>query len=325
MRKAYVWLSLGATVLALSLSAEAQQAGKKYRVGILSQNTASGSKRNMDPFREGLRELGYVEGKNIIIEYRYADRKVDRLPALATELVRTNVDVIVVAGSRAIMAAKQAISTIPIVVGAAADLVGTGVVASLARPGRNITGSTRMSTELGGKRVELLKEALSKVSRVAVIVSTRQDREELKSTADAASKLGVKIQLVELRDRSEFQDAFPEIAKERADAIIILHSGFTFTHRKQLLELAAQNQLPSMCEQAAWTSAGCLVSYGPDVPHLYRRAAIYVDKILKGRKPGELPVERPVKFELIINLKTAKQLGLTIPPNVLARADRVIR
>ncbi len=198
-------------------------------------------------------------------------------------------------------------------------------MASLARPGGNLTGSTRMATELGGKRIEVLQEAVSKVSRVGVIWSTRQDREELRETESAARQLSVIILPVKVRETNEFQNAYAEMARERADALIILHSGFAYTHRRQLLELAEKNQLPSMCEQARWTKAGCLMSYGPDVSYLYRRAAIYVDKILKGAKPADLPVEQPTRFELIINLKTTKKLGLTIPPQFLARANKVIK
>jgi len=266
-----------------------------------------------------------VEGKNLVIEIRHADRKRDRLPGLAAELVRAKVDVILVVGTRPIAVTKQATSTIPIVVGGAGDLVRAGLVASLARPGGNLTGSTRMATELGGKRIELLKEAVSKVSRVGVIWSTRQDRDELRETETAARQLGVKILPVKVREPNQIQSAYAAMVKERADAIIILHSGFAYTNRRQLLELGEKNQLPSMCEQARWTKAGCLMSYGPDVPYLYRRAAIYVDKILKGAKPADLPVEQPTRFELIINLKTAKKLGLTIPPQFLALADKVIK
>jgi len=318
-----VTLALG--LLAGPLPAEAQQAGKVYRIGYLTLVSAANSKGNSDPFRESLRELGYVEGKNIVIEYRHADGKRDRLPKLAAELVRARVDVIVVAGTRAIKAAKKTTSTIPIVAGAAGDLVGAGLLASLARPGGNLTGSTRMATELGGKRIELLKEAVSKVSRVAVIWSTRQDGDELREIESAARQLGVKIQAAKIKDPNKFQSAYAAMAKERADALIILHSGFAYTHRRQLIELAEENQLPSMCEQARWTKAGCLLSYGPDLPYLWRRAAIYVDKILKGANPADLPVEQPTKFILVINLKTAKKLGLTIPPEVLYRADKVIK
>ncbi len=310
-------------LLVRTLPAEAQQPGKVYRIGILTGG--SGTSRNIDSFREGLRELGYVEGKNLVIEIRAAKRKRDRLPGLTAELVRAKVDVILVVGTRPIAVAKQATSTIPIVVGGAGDLVRAGLVASLARPGGNLTGSTRMATELGGKRIELLKEAVSKVSRVGVIWSTRQDRDELKETETAARQLGVKILPVKVRDPNQIQSAYAAMVKERADALIILHSGFAYSHRRQLLELAANNRLPSMCEESRWTKAGCLISYGPDVPYLYRRAAVYVDKILKGAKPGDLPVEQPTKFELIINLKTAKKLGLTIPVQFLAVANKVIK
>lgn len=307
------------------LPAWAQKPGKVYRIGYLTGTSAAIAKRNYDSFREGLRELGYVEGKNIIIDYRHANGEPDRLPELAAELVRARVEVIVVGGTGAIKAVKRATSRIPIVAGGAGDLVGTGLVVSLARPGGNVTGSTRMATELGAKRIELLKQSVSKVSRVAVIWSTRQDHDELKEIEDAARQLSVKIQAVKVRDPNKFQSAKEAIAKERADALIILHSAFAYSHRRQLLLLAAEDRLPSICEQARWANAGCLISYGPDVPYLWRRAAIYVDKILKGAKPGDLPIEQPTKFELIVNLKTAKALAITIPPSVLYRADKVIK
>jgi putative ABC transport system substrate-binding protein len=325
MRKRIFIHVLAIVILASIHVAEAQQTGKVYRIGYLSQTSSSTALRNIGPFRESLRELGYVEGKNFVLEFRHADGKRDRLPGLAAQLVRAKVDVIVVAGTRAIKAIKKATSTIPIIAGAAGDLVGPGLVASLARPGGNLTGSTRLATQLGGKRIEVLKEAVSKISRVAVIWSTRQDGNELREIERAARHLGVKIQAVKIKDPNKFQSAYMAMIKERADALIILHSGFAYTHRKQLLELAEENQLPSMCEQAKWTKAGCLISYGPDVPYLYRRTAIYVDKILKGTKPADLPVEQPTKFELIINLKMAKKLGLTIPPQFLAVANKVIK
>jgi len=308
------------------LPTEAQKAGKVYRIGYLTNRPVSpATNPRLIAFREGLRELGYVEGQNLVLEFRSAKGKRERLPEVAAELVRLKVDVIVVAGTRAIKAVKKATSTIPIIAGGAGDLVGTGLVASLARPGGNLTGSTRMATELGGKRIEVLKEAVSKVSRVGVIWSTRQDREELRETETAAPQLGVKILPVKVRESNQIQSAYAAMVKERADALIILHSGFAYTNRRQILELAEKNQLPSMCEQARWTKAGCLISYGPNVPYLYRRAAIYVDKILKGAKPADLPVEQPTRFELIINLKTAKKLGLTIPVQFLAVANKVIK
>ena len=316
---------IGAMLFALCAAAEAQQTGQIPRVGYLSAGASSPPSPNVEAFRQGLRDLGYIEGKSIVIEYRYADGKLDRLAELAAELVRTHVDVIFVTGNRATRAAKQASWTIPIIVGGAGDLVGTGLVASLARPGGNITGSTRMSTELSGKRLELLKEANSQVSRVAVIFSTRQDWDELKEMMRAAHQLGLKIQPAQVRDPEEFQSAYAAIARERADALVIFHSGVIYSHREQLVGLAVKNRLPSMCEQSVWADAGCLMSYGPDVLHLARRAGTFVDKILKGTKPADIPVEQPTKFELLINLKTAKALRLTIPPVVLMRADNVIR
>jgi putative ABC transport system substrate-binding protein len=313
-------------LFALSYPVEAQQPGKVIRIGILNSGSVSTAKSSHDAFREALRELGYVEGKNIVFEYRYADGKLDRLPDLAAELVRAKVDIILVAGTQTTTAAKRATRTIPIVVGAASDLVGTGLVASLARPGGNITGSTRISPELSGKRLELLKETVSKVSRVAVILSAvTTDQDAFNEMEAAARQLGVKLQAANVRDPNEFQSAYAAMVREHADGVIILRGSFTSFHRRQLVELAVKNRLPSMCEESVWTNLGCLMSYGPDLRHLWRRAAIYVDKILKGAKPADLPVEQPTKFELAINLKTAKQIGLTIPPNVLARADRVIR
>jgi len=325
MNKIVFCLSPISLLLALTLPAEAQQAGKVYRIGALRIDSVSGESANLEAFRQGLRELGYVEGKNIIIEYRYAEGKLDRLPELAAELVRLKIDVILAAGTQTTTAAKQATATIPIVAAGTGDLVGTGLVASLARPGGNVTGSTRMSTDLSGKRLELLTETIPKASRIAVLFHGTDDRRDLAETETAAPHFSVKIQPVEIRNPNEFQSAYTAMARQRADALIILMGAFTSVHRTQLLDLAAKNRLPSMCEASVWTNSGCLMSYGPDQPHLYRRAAYFVDKILKGAKPADLPVEQPTKFELIFNLKTAKQINLTIPPNVLARADRVIR
>jgi len=309
--------------------AYAQQEIRAPRIGFLTaqsqSETSEDALRNLAPFREGLRDLGYIEGKNIVIDFRYAGGDQARLRENAAGLAHAKVDAIVTTGNRATAAAKEATATIPIIVAGAGDLVGTGLVASLSRPGGNITGSTRMSTELGGKRIELLKETLARLSRLGVLVATRQDQNELKEMESPARQLNVKIQSVSLRGLSEFKTAFASMVGDRADALMIVHSGFTYGYRGALLQLAATNRLPSICEQAAWANAGCLMSYGPDVPHLARRAAHFLDKILKGAKPAELPVEQPTKFELVINLKTAKQIGLTIPPNVLARADRVIR
>jgi ABC-type uncharacterized transport system substrate-binding protein len=327
MKNKITVVALCALLFALSLPVQAQQATKVYRIGFLRGSSASAAKRQIDAFREGLRELGYVESKNFIFEARYAEGKVDRLPELASELVRLKVDVILVSGTEATAAAKQATSTIPIVVGSAGDLVGAGLVASLARPGGNITGSTRMSPELSRKRFEILKEAVPKISRVSVILSTTTllDKDELKEMESEASRLAVKLRPIDVRDRKEFQGAFAAMVRERADALVILQGAFANAYRTELTELAVNNRLPSMCETEAWTKDGCLISYGPDDAYPYRRAAIFVDKILKGAKPADLPVEQPMKFELVINLKTAKQIGLTIPPSVLYRADKLIR
>ena len=320
--------ALAALILTSSHIAEAQQQGKIPRIGILQGGTAASSKNNLDAFRTGLRDLGYVQDRNIVLEYRYADGKFDLLPVLASELVKAKVDVVLAGGTQTTSAAKQATNTIPIVVGGAGDLVAAGLVASLARPGGNITGSTRMSKDLSGKRIELLKETVSKAARVAVLsfsATALLDRDELNEMESAARYLGVKVQSVDIRDPNEFQTAYKAMIKEHADAVIILQGSFSSLHRRQLVELATMNRLPSMCEESLFVNEGCLMSYGPDLRHLYRRAAIFVDKILKGAKPADLPVEQPTKFELVINLKTAKQIGLTIPPNVLARADRVLK
>ena len=308
--------------------AQAQQSAKISRIGVLSGASASALFTSVESFRLGLRELGYVEGKNIVIESRYAEGKRERFPELAAEIVRLKPDVIVASGTGLIRSAKQATSTIPIVVAGAGDLVETGVVASLARPGGNVTGSTNISSDLSGKRLELLKEVVPKASRVAVFWRTAlgsQDEDEVKQTQTYAPPLGLKIQLVPVRGTDEFQGAFAVMKKENAGALIIVHGTFTNSHRRELVELAIKHRLPATCETAFWTEDGCLMNYGHDPRYGWRRAAVFVDKILKGTKPADLPVEQPTKFELVINLKTAKQIGVMIPPNVLARAERVIR
>jgi putative tryptophan/tyrosine transport system substrate-binding protein len=321
-------LALCAMLFALCVPVMAQQPSKVPRIGIIQGGSAATSRVNIDPFREGLRDLGYVEGKNIVLEFRYADGDLSRLSKLASELVQLKVDLIVAGGTQTTTAAKNATTTIPIIVAAAGDLVATGLVSSLARPGGNITGSTRMTKDLSGKRIELLKGTIPKVSKVAVLLSSATalfDPVELKEMETTARHVGVTLQAVDVGDPKEFQGAYVTMAKEHADAVVILQGSFTSFHRKQLVELAIKHRLPSLCEALLFTNAGCLMSYGPDVPHLYLRAAIYADKILKGARPAELPVEQPTKFEFIINLKTANQIGLTIPPNVLALADKVIR
>jgi putative ABC transport system substrate-binding protein len=271
--------------------------------------------------------LGYIEGKNIIIEYRWAEGKLDRLPDLAAELVSLGVDIIVTAGTPPVLAAKKATNTIPIVAANADNLVELGAVASLARPGGNVTGLTRVDADFSAKRLQLLKESFPKLSRVAVLShgALGADQEELQETQAAARTLGVQIHSFTVQEPSQFPDTYAQMIKRRADALIIFTSAFTAFHREQLVELAIKNRLPTMCANAAWSNAGCLISYGPNVTELYRRAAVFVDKILKGTKPADIPVEQPTKFEFIINLKTAKALNLTIPQSVLFRVDRVIR
>jgi putative ABC transport system substrate-binding protein len=314
-------------LFALCFQAEAQQPKKVPRIGYLSPASTSGSTASLEAFRQGLRESGYVEGKNIIIEYRWADGKVDRLPELATELVNLGVDIIVTVGTPPVIAAKRATSTIPIVAANADNLVELGIVASLARPGGNVTGSTRVDADFSAKRLEILKETIPKLSRVAVLShgALGGDQEELKEIQVAARPLGIQIHSFTTQEPGQFSGAYVEMLKRRADALIFFTSAFTSFHRRQLVELAVKNRLPTMCGGASWIDVGCIMSYGPNVIELYRRSAVFVDKILKGTKPADIPVEQPTKIEFIVNLKTARQIGLTVPPNVLARADRVIK
>ena len=327
MNKKLTSLALSFMLVALSVTAEAQQKRKVLRIGLLSGLRPSPMPPTIEAFRQGLRELGYIEGQNILIEYRWAEGRDDRYAPLAAELVNLGVDVIVVQGTQAAIAAKQATSTIPIIVGGAGDLVGEGLVASLARPGGNVTGFTNIDPDLSAKRLQLLREALPKVSRVAVLYhgGPGGDQEELRETQTAAKKLRVAIQPLHVLEPEQFQSAYAAMVKERAQALIIFSGSFTSFHRRTLLDLAAKIQIPTMCGNPEWSTAGGLISYGHDRSDQWRRAAVYVDKILKGTKPADLPVQQPMKFELVINLKTAKEIGLTIPPNVLVRADRVIR
>jgi ABC-type uncharacterized transport system substrate-binding protein len=331
MRKAGVLSILFAVVLlAVAVIAEAQQPKKVPRIGYLSGSPLSAMAYRTEPFRQGLRELGYLEGKNIVIEWRYAEGKLDRLPALAAELVRLNVDVIVTGGSGATRPAKEATVTIPIVMTQDNDPVANGFVASLARPGANITGLSTLAPEISGKCLELLKEIVPRLSRVAVFgTSTSRDyAHELKEIEFTAGALGVKLQHVDVLAPKDIEPAFQAAAKARNDAVLWLVSGrvvVALGYRKEIVELAVKTRLPVIYENAPIVEAGGLMSYGVNLADLDRRAATYVDKILKGAKPADLPVEQPKKFELIINLKAAKQIGLTIPPNVLARADKVIK
>jgi putative ABC transport system substrate-binding protein len=274
-----------------------------------------------------LRELGYVEGKSIVIEYRWAEGKFDRLPDLAAELVRLKVNVIVTVGPPATRAAKEATSTIPIVMAQDDDPVGNGFIASLARPGGSITGLATLAPEISGKRLELLKETIPRLSRVAVLGnSTRPGNAQLvKETELAAGALGVKLQYLDVLSSKDIETAFRAASKGRADAVLVLASPIVRDQSTQIADLAAKNRLPAMYSNSEYVETGGLMSYAADIVVMFRRAATYVDKILKGAKPADLPVEQPTKFELIINLKAAKQIGVTIPPNVLARADKVIK
>ena len=308
------------------VAAEVQQAGKVARLGWLGFSSASPGER---AFLQGLRDLGYVEGHNVVIEYRSAEGTLERLPALADELVRLKVDVIMTQSTAAALAAKQATQAIPIVFGAVSDPVATGLVASFARPGGNVTGSSFFSPELVGKSMELLKQTVPKVGRVAVLWQPRafakpQGKAFLQAAEDAARTLGVRLQVVEAGGPDDFERAFSEMTGARADALTVLTSATFSQGRRRLVDLAAKSRLPAIYPFREDVEAGGLMSYGPSIPDLFRRAATYVDKILKGAQPAELPVEQPTKFELVINLKAAKTLGLTIPASVLVRADQVI-
>ena len=309
-------------VLVFGVAAEAQQATKIPRIGYLGGDTA-----RRDAFRQGLRELGYVEGKNIIIEYRSSEGKIDRVREFAVELVRLNVDVIVTGGPQVTRVAKEATVTLPIVMTQDIDPVGNGFVASLARPGGNITGLATLSPEVSGKRLELLKEIIPRLSRVAVLgtSTTPGNVQQLRETEVAAAAAGIRHQYVEVLSPKDIDTAFRMATRERADAGLALASPVLFSQRTQLAELAVKSRLPTIFGSSEYAEVGGLMAYGVNFPDLYRRAATYVDKILKGAKPADLPVEQPTKFELLINLKAAKQIGLTIPPNVLVRADKVIK
>jgi putative ABC transport system substrate-binding protein len=302
--------------------AHAQQAKKVARIGLLVPGSQSAFSVRIDAFRQGLRELGYLEGQNIVIEYRYGEGKTERLPELAGELVRLKVDVIVTASTLSVQAAKKTSGTVPVIFTAVNDPVGTGLVASFARPGGNVTGMTNLSTELDGKRLELLKETFPKVIRVAYLCNPNSPKSEMQAAAQA---LGVQLQTLEVRSANDFNPAFEAVLKARAQAIIISPSPVFITYQKQIVDFAAKNRLPAVYTTGDYVIGGGLMSYAHNNLENWRRAATYVDKILKGAKPADLPVEQPTKFELVINLKTAKQIGLTIPPNVLARADKVIR
>jgi len=318
----------GAMLFAFCSLAGAQQKTILPRIGYLQAPPPSAVAARTEAFQQGLRELGYVEGKNIVIERRFAEGKPERIPALAAELVHLKVDVIVTGGSLLTRAAKEATVTIPIVMAQDIDPVSNGFVASLARPGGNITGLSTLAPEISGKRLELLKEIFPKLSRVAVLGTSTQpgNRQQLRETELAAGAFGVKLQYLDVLSPKDIEPAFRESSKGRAEAVVMMVAGaVAAAHRAQILELAVKSRLPTMYPQNTYVEAGGLMSYGVNFADLDRRAAIYVDKILKGTKPADLPIEQPKKFEFIINLKAAKQIGLTIPANVLARADKVIK
>ena len=323
MKKKILLIALAALLLACADLADAQQQAKIPRLGYLTGGDSSPN----EAFVKGLRDIGYFEGKNIAIEVRNADGTMDRLPHLATELVRLKVNVIVAVGGQATLPAKHATSTIPIVFTLVSDPVGAGLVTSLARPGGNLTGLSSVSTDLSGKRLELLKEAIPKVSRVAVLYdpTDRSKIAEVKEIKGDARSLGVQLQALEVQRLDQFENAFKTASRAKVSAILVLPTSILNSNRQRIAELATKHRLPTMLATSQHMDAGALMSYGPDYADLYRRAAVYVDKILKGASPADLPVEQPTKFEFVINLKAAKQIGLTIPPNVLARADKVIR
>jgi putative ABC transport system substrate-binding protein len=325
-RKMIVFV-LSIVILASPHLAPAQQAKKVPRIGFLYAGSPSDQLARVEAFRQGLRELGYVEGKNIVIEYRHAEGKYDRLPALVAELTRLKVDVIVTGGGPATRFAKEATKTIPIVMAQDDDPVASGFVASLARPGGNITGLATLAPELSGKQLELLKEIVPRLSRVAVLGSSTHPgtAQSLKEMELAAGALGVKHQFLDILGPKDIETAFQAASKGRADAVLALNNPVLNSHRTQVVELAVKSRLPAIYYAPEWVEDGGLMTYGASITDLYHRAATYVDKILKGAKPADLPVEQPMKFELVINLKAAKQIGLTISPNVLARADKVIK
>jgi ABC-type uncharacterized transport system substrate-binding protein len=321
-------LAIALALLAAPLAAGAQQAAKIARIGYLTTNLAA-NPHQREAFLQGLRDLGYIEGRNVAIETRAAEGKLERLPALAAELVALKVDVIVAASTPPALAAKQATRAIPIVFAATADPVASGLVTSLARPGSNVTGLSFLAPDLVGKSLEQLTQAVPGVSRVAVLshpgaLGERTEKDMLKEAAFAGRGLALRLQFLEARGPDDFDRAFSEMTRGRAGALTVLTSIMLFDERTRLIDLAAKNRLPAMYPWREAVDAGGLMAYGANLPDLYRRAATYVDKLLKGAKPGDLPVEQPTKFELMINMKTAKALGLTIPPSLLLRADQVI-
>jgi len=327
MTKKIILFALCFMLLAPCSAVEAQQPTKVPHIGFLLDAPVSAMAARVEGFRQGLRDLGYVEGKNIVIEWRSAEGNSDRRPALAAELVSLKVDVLVSPGPTVTRALREATSTIAIVMGQDTDPVGSGFAISLARPGGNITGLATLAPEIGGKQLELLKEMVPKLSRVAIIGNSNNpgDAQALRQTVIAAGSVDAYLRYLDVLDAKDIETVFQTATKGRADAMLVLGNPILNAHRKQVVELAVKHRLPAAYTRPEYVDAGGLTYYGTNYADLFRRAAYYVDKILKGAKPADLPIEQPKKFEFIINLKGAKQIGLTIPPNVLARADRVIR
>jgi len=327
VKKRFCFWSLASVIVTLVSVAEAQQSVNVPRIAYLSGSSLSALAARIQSFRQGLRELGYMEGKNIIIEWRSAEGQLDHVPEIAAELVRLKVDVIVSPGPAVTRRLKEATSTVPIVMASDTDPVGSGFIASLARPGGNITGLASLAPEVGGKQLELLKEISAKISRVAVIgnSATPGDAQALRETVLAAGSYEVYLRYLDVLEPRDIETAFRAASKGRADALMVLGNPILNAHRKQVVNLAVKQRLPATYTRPEYIDAGGLMYYGTNYNELFRRAATYVDKILKGAKPADLPVEQPTKFEFIVNLRAAKEIGLTVPPNVLARADRVIR
>jgi ABC-type uncharacterized transport system substrate-binding protein len=320
-------LALGGLLLAVCLPAQAQQPTKVWKVGVLVSTSRAQNASREDSLWQGLRQLGYVEGKNVTLEYRYADGQLDRLPELAAELVGLKVDAIVVSGTRAAVAAKQATRTIPIVLSGVGDPVQAGLISSLSHPGSNVTGVSRLSPDFIGRRVELIKEVVPKTSHMAALSNPDNPAHaaNLRQIDIVARALAIELEPVTARNPNEFESAFAAATKERADALLLMPDALFHTYPSKIVELAAKNRLPATYDRSDFVEAGGLMSFAVDIADLSRRAANYVDKILKGANPANLPVDEPVRYDLVINLKAAHDLGLPIPPNVLGRADRVIR
>ena len=326
MRRRDVLALLGGTPLLWTFAGRAQQSGKMARIGFLGNSTAALESNLVGPFRDGLRDLGYEEGRNITIEYRWAEGKYDRFPSLVAELIAAKVDVIVTAGTPATLAVKKATASIPLIMVAVGDPIGTGIVASLAHPGGNITGLSSIAPELEGKRLELLREIIPKLANIAVLWNPANPfhKASLKQAQAAAQTLRMKVQSVAVRTREELENTLTAILRDPPEALLVLADRVFLHNRARLMDFAAEHRLPGVYAYRELVEAGGLMSFGPNYADMHRRAATFVDKILKGAKPADLPVEQPTKFELLINLKAAKALGLTVPPSLLARADEVI-